>query len=311
MNATVTNLPVAQQHDPAEIMAEVLLAGDLSKLSHEERTRYFIQTCQSLGLNPLTKPLDYIRLSGREVLYATKGCADQLRKLHRISLEITDRKVSGDLLVVTVRATTPDGRVDEDMGVIPIKGLAGEHLANAMLKATTKAKRRVTLSICGLGMLDESEVRSALDAEALAGPVSPEPRLRITPPQPEPQANPPPKVPKPAIKVKVPGQPAAEFSQDDGLEGALKAALEFMSAGILDGHVDVVAANVVLLDRIAERLPDMAEAVADLRAAAAMAEHMTDDRADDPKYDAEPDTFVKDFLGDDDTFPGDKPLPSS
>jgi hypothetical protein len=29
-----------------------------------------------------------------------------------------------------------------------------------MMKAVTKAKRRVTLSICGLGMLDETEVDS-------------------------------------------------------------------------------------------------------------------------------------------------------
>jgi hypothetical protein len=36
-------------------------------------------------------------------------------------------------------------------------------LGNAMLKATTKAKRRVTLSMCGLGMLDEDEVASIPD----------------------------------------------------------------------------------------------------------------------------------------------------
>ena len=36
---------------------------------------------------------------------------------------------------------------------------AGESRANAIMKATTKAKRRVTLSICGLGgMPDESEL---------------------------------------------------------------------------------------------------------------------------------------------------------
>ena len=35
--------------------------------------------------------------------------------------------------------------------------LPPEAKANAMMKAETKAKRRVTLSICGLGMLDESE----------------------------------------------------------------------------------------------------------------------------------------------------------
>jgi len=38
--------------------------------------------------------------------------------------------------------------------------LQGESLANALMKAETKAKRRVTLSICGLGMLDETEIGS-------------------------------------------------------------------------------------------------------------------------------------------------------
>jgi hypothetical protein len=36
--------------------------------------------------------------------------------------------------------------------------LKGEARANAELKAVTKAKRRATLSICGLGWLDETEV---------------------------------------------------------------------------------------------------------------------------------------------------------
>ena len=74
--ATVTNLPVAQP-DASDIMEAVLLAGDLSKLTADERTSYYMKSCASLGLNPYTKPFDYIKLSGREVLYATKGCADQ------------------------------------------------------------------------------------------------------------------------------------------------------------------------------------------------------------------------------------------
>jgi hypothetical protein len=294
----ITNLPVAQQSDPSEIMSQVLLAGDLSKLSHEERTRYLMATCSSLGLNPLTKPFDYIRLSGREVLYATKGCADQLRSTRRISLEITDRKITNDLLVVTVRATAPDGRTDEDMAAVSVKGLAGEALSNAMMKCTTKAKRRVTLSICGLGMLDESEVRSAIEAEALAGPVSPEPlKLKAPPP-------PPPKVPKPAIKVKVPGGwDPVQFSQDDGLEGALRQAMEFMTGAIIDGGPTIVSMNNKLLDRIAEVVPDMADEVSELRAAAAEALAPKDE--DETQ---EPDTFVRDFVGaDDDTFPGDIP----
>lgn len=59
----------------------------------------------------------------------------------------------------------PHGRQDESIGAVPIAALKGEALANAMMKCETKAKRRVTLSICGLGMLDETEVESVSSSQ--------------------------------------------------------------------------------------------------------------------------------------------------
>jgi hypothetical protein len=41
--------------------------------------------------------------------------------------------------------------------------LKGDALANALMKAETKAKRRVTLSLAGLGWLDETEIASIPD----------------------------------------------------------------------------------------------------------------------------------------------------
>ena len=55
-----------------------------------------------------------------------------------------------------------------------IKGLVGEELANAYMKAETKAKRRVTLSICGLGWLDDSETESIRGAEFVPPDWNPE-----------------------------------------------------------------------------------------------------------------------------------------
>jgi hypothetical protein len=75
---------------------------------------------------------------------------------------------------VTVRATMPDGRQDEDDGAAPIGTLKGEALANAMMKATTKAKNRATLSICGLAMLDVSELESLPGVDVSGGAESPE-----------------------------------------------------------------------------------------------------------------------------------------
>lgn len=155
-------LPAPAQAPPISLagLELALLGDDLSQLTNAQRLQYMQAVCQSLGLNPLTKPFRYIVLKGKLTFYATRDCTEQLRKLHQISLQINDRQVIGDILFVTARATDPSGRFDESIGAVSLAGLRGEDLANAYMKAETKAKRRVTLSFCGLGMLDESETDS-------------------------------------------------------------------------------------------------------------------------------------------------------
>src|SRR5262245_20253745 len=70
-----------------------------------------------------------------------------------------------DIYVVTAQATLPSGRQDESIGAVTIGGKKGDDKCNALMKAETKAKRRVTLSICGLGMLDETELETIKDAK--------------------------------------------------------------------------------------------------------------------------------------------------
>jgi hypothetical protein len=144
----------------AGALERVLVQGDLSKLTEPDRISYYKAVCESVGLNPLTKPFEYIQLNGKLTLYALKACTDQLRSIHEVSLTIPAREVLEGVYVVTARAQKLNGRADESTGAVPIENLKGENKANAMMKAETKAKRRVTLSICGLGMLDESEVES-------------------------------------------------------------------------------------------------------------------------------------------------------
>lgn len=148
---------VAKTEDPASILESVMIGGDLSRLSVDEKMKYYKTICESLGLNPMTKPFDYIKLSGKEVLYAKRDCADQLRAIHGVSItNLTKEEIDG-IYIVNVTAKNKYGRIDSDTGAVTIAGLRGEARANAMLKAITKAKRRVTLSICGLGMVDETE----------------------------------------------------------------------------------------------------------------------------------------------------------
>ncbi len=139
-------------------LERVLIQGDLSGLSEQERMSFYGNVCRSLGLNPLTQPFAFLKLSGKLVLYAKKDCTDQLRKLHGVSITSVDTESRDGLFIATAKAVDRHGREDCDMGFAALGSLKGENLGNAMLKAVTKAKRRTTLSICGLGMLDETEV---------------------------------------------------------------------------------------------------------------------------------------------------------
>lgn len=151
---------LVRQDLSAVVMESVLLSGDLSKLTPSDRVRFYQAVCESLKLNPLTKPFEYINLNGKLRLYATKDCTEQLRHTRSISITIVSREVVEDVYVVTARAEDAAGRTDESIGAVPLGQLKGEARSNAMMKAETKAKRRVTLSICGLGMVDASETDS-------------------------------------------------------------------------------------------------------------------------------------------------------
>jgi hypothetical protein len=119
-----------------------------------------------MGLDPFTKPFDILRLNGKEVLYCTRSGTQQLNKLHKVSHTITSRDTNADagVYIVTSKASLPDGRCTESIGAVNIAGLKGEAYANAIMKAETKAKRRATLDLLGLGVLDESEAETIPNA---------------------------------------------------------------------------------------------------------------------------------------------------
>lgn len=148
-------------------LEQLLIGGDLSGLSETQRLEYVSKICKFSGVSILTKPFDYIVLNNKLVLYANRSCTEQLRRINKISIKIVGReRIGNELYVVTADATGPRGKTDSSIGAVNITGLRGTDLANAMMKAETKAKRRVTLSICGLGMLDEIEAKEMAEKEA-------------------------------------------------------------------------------------------------------------------------------------------------
>lgn len=182
----------------ARITERVLAYGDLASLTMEERNDYLLEVCRSLGLNPLTRPLEYIELDGKLTLYVKRDATDQLRKSNDIRTTILSREmVDGTVYVVTAQAQMPNGRTDESIGAVALVREEGqwkqnqqsgkrffegtgryiplppEQKANAIMRAETKAKRRVTLSICGLGLPDETDVMRGDYADITDEPTGP------------------------------------------------------------------------------------------------------------------------------------------
>lgn len=152
--------------EPLSAAEIVLLQGDLSILTAKQRVDYYGRVCESVGLNPLTKPFDYIVLNGKLTLYAKKDATDQLRRIYDISVTKLEREQTPDSYDVTAYGTDMrTGRTDSSLGSVPIANLRGEALANAKMKAETKAKRRLTLSMAGLGWLDETELATIPSAQ--------------------------------------------------------------------------------------------------------------------------------------------------
>jgi hypothetical protein len=148
-----------------DTMLALVAGGDCSRLSPAQKTAYYTARCEAAGLDPRAAPFQFTNLNGKLVLYASKSATDQLSAKHGIVCSIISQETMEGIRVVTVRATAKDGRSQEDIGAVTIKGLAGDALCNALMKCVTKAKRRTTLSLCGLGMLDETELETIAHAE--------------------------------------------------------------------------------------------------------------------------------------------------
>jgi hypothetical protein len=193
--SSATSKALARRQHPSQLalperMETALMMGDFSALTVHERLQYQKTLCKTLGLNPLTRPFEYIRFRNRDddeegaeptegkmVLYARADCAAQLRKIHRVAVKVGRRELVGEFYEVEADASIGRDRTDSAIGVVWMKkwkkqrekqsilvDLQGREKANAMMRAETKAKRRVTLSICGLHMLDQSELQD-LDVE--------------------------------------------------------------------------------------------------------------------------------------------------
>lgn len=147
-----------QAGNRAAVVESIVLRGDISGLGPRDRAAYYITMCERLGLDAYTKPFEFLRLNGKEIMYATRGATDQLARIHNVTRKIIDGPrvidLAGTKLVYCVcEASLPGGRAETSIATLPLTDPAMVYM-----KAEAKAKRRATLGILALGMLDDAEV---------------------------------------------------------------------------------------------------------------------------------------------------------
>ena len=140
------------------VVESLVLRGDISALSPRDRVNYYVSMCRSYGLNPAAQPFTFLKLNGKDVLYANRGCTDQLARIHSVTRELIEQPkvidLGGQKIVYAVcKATLPSGRSETATATLKL-----DDPAMVLMKVETKAKRRATLAILGLALLDESEV---------------------------------------------------------------------------------------------------------------------------------------------------------
>lgn len=170
-----------------DVIQNLLLYGDLSRLTSDQKVQYVQYRCKQLGLDPAAKPFELLTLNGKQVLYATAACTQQLCESRKLSVALSGHEMVRDVIVVTAKVSDKD-RSTENVGAVAVEALKGDTLANALMKARTKAIRRTVLAHCGLGMMDETEIETIPNATKIEIPATtpapilpPAPALKETP----------------------------------------------------------------------------------------------------------------------------------
>jgi hypothetical protein len=151
-----------------EILADAQAAGkDTTSLSREDRSALLVGLARKLGLNPLSGAVMFLKTNGRETLYVTKSGTDQIaarEKLKRETIRGPEVLAMEGKKVVfcQVRASHPDGRSEVSTATLLLADII-----NDLMKCETKAKRRATLSVCGLGLLAEDEIETIPGAQSV------------------------------------------------------------------------------------------------------------------------------------------------
>ena len=124
-----TEIQTTGSRDLARVAESLVTKGDLSGLTLEERARHYIATCESHGLNPHSQPFSFLTLNGKLVMYANRGCTDQLAAMHHVNRKIIDgprlmdlggTKILAGVFDESLRLVDTARRVYKSYGFLPI-----------------------------------------------------------------------------------------------------------------------------------------------------------------------------------------------
>lgn len=152
------------KNDFKQVIAMIADGGDITNLSNSDRRALLAKLTNYLHLNPHTDNfLIFKDQNGRYRLYATKECCAQLRHNLGINIWLSDPIYGPDQkypLLVSVKANglNKHNRSGEEIGSVSLVGIPPEEYSNHVMWAVTKAKRRLTLDLSGLGVLADVEV---------------------------------------------------------------------------------------------------------------------------------------------------------
>jgi hypothetical protein len=198
-------------YDP-RLIEQALILGDMKQMDGAMRINFYKAVCLSVGLNPLTQPFTVMERQDKTMwLYANASCTQQLAALHLVTFKDLKREhqtILGEpMYFVSVTACLPNGREVPSQSVVSLTKkrreivgqwpsgdpkfrdvldkdnepvlvpLRGESLANAIMRCDTKALRRATLALVGLGwMLADAQGRS-VQLNLQTGELTPDARL--------------------------------------------------------------------------------------------------------------------------------------
>ncbi len=147
---------------------QLVIQHDLSKLSVEQTAQYLRDVSEFIGLDPDLNGLDTIWMDNETgpgkslVVYARRGTAEILRNNRGIEVSsLTDKEIKGSL-VFTATGKDKTGRQEIATGSKNISNVSGKQLDDAIMTASTRALRRLTMQFTSLGILDESEVKAVV-----------------------------------------------------------------------------------------------------------------------------------------------------